>query len=199
MVLMIKFKKKELKIFLTFFFIYIIFIHYSGWNESTKTFLTKVIIDEGRLEIDNYSNQTGDRSIFNNHYYSDKDPGPSLIAVPIYGSWKVIYYTFFLNKNIESYNEVKYNSLEFCKTQKILYYQLGYYDKITNIFITIFTSSLLSTLTVLMIYKLSNRYTNELNSTIIAIIYGVGTLNFAYAELFLIIVLGLFLFFYHSI
>ena len=63
---------REVKIFLTFFIIYSFFIHWSGWNENSRLDLTKSLVEEGKFEIGTYKINTGDRSIYSKHYYSDK-------------------------------------------------------------------------------------------------------------------------------
>jgi len=74
----------EVKIFLTLFLLYSFFIYWATWNEDTRFFLTRAIVDENRFEIDTWYNQTGDRAFYDGHYYSDKDPGLSYLASPVY-------------------------------------------------------------------------------------------------------------------
>lgn len=69
-------------------------------RELSQLALTRAIVDEGRLEIDSYYNETGDRAYYNGHYYTDKAPGLSFLALPVYATWKFIYYniiTSFIN------------------------------------------------------------------------------------------------------
>src|SRR5579859_5072507 len=54
------------------------------WNPDTRIFLTASIVDRGKLNIDPYAQYTGDKAAYNGHYYSDKAPGSSLLAVPAY-------------------------------------------------------------------------------------------------------------------
>lgn len=56
-------------------------------NELSRILLTKSIVDEGTFVIDSGIRRTGefgDLARFRGHYYSDKAPGLSLIAVPVY-------------------------------------------------------------------------------------------------------------------
>jgi hypothetical protein len=92
--------KIELKIFLTFFIIYFIFVHWIGWNENSRFNLVSSIVDEKKFEIDSYYNNTGDRAYYNRHYYSDKEPGVSLISVSIYYILKAIHVNSNLNQII---------------------------------------------------------------------------------------------------
>jgi 4-amino-4-deoxy-L-arabinose transferase-like glycosyltransferase len=54
------------------------------WNADTRIFLAASIVDQGQLSIDPYEQFTGDKAAYNGHYYSDKAPGSSLLAVPVY-------------------------------------------------------------------------------------------------------------------
>lgn len=48
----------------------------------TRLGLTLSIVEFGELNIDRFEGRTVDKSLFEGHYYSDKTPGHSLIAVP---------------------------------------------------------------------------------------------------------------------
>jgi hypothetical protein len=55
-----------------------------NWNSESHLFLTFAIVDHHSLQIDPYHQALGDESYWKGHYYSDKAPGMSLIAVPAY-------------------------------------------------------------------------------------------------------------------
>ena len=163
----------EVKIFLTLFLLYSFFIYWATWNEDTRFFLTRAIVDENRFEIDTWYNQTGDRAFYDGHYYSDKDPGVSLLATPLYyilrkisplifGSTnRSVCDTYFLENYIPIVHCVAYDP--FISTSKIL--------------MTLFTSSLFSSLMVLTFYKLSKIiFNNRKTAVFLAFVLGVGTL-----------------------
>ena len=54
------------------------------WNADTRIFLTASIVDRNSLNIDPFATYTGDLAEYNGHYYADKAPGLSLLAVPVY-------------------------------------------------------------------------------------------------------------------
>ena len=54
------------------------------WNADSRMFLTASIVDRGSLNIDPFASYTGDIAENNGHYYSDKAPGVSLLAIPVY-------------------------------------------------------------------------------------------------------------------
>jgi hypothetical protein len=49
----------------------------------TRMALAISIVDSGRLDIDRFASQTGDKAHFNGHVYADKVPGQSFLLVPI--------------------------------------------------------------------------------------------------------------------
>ncbi len=55
-----------------------------SWNQNSRLALTHSIVERGRLDIDDWQAITGDKSIREGHYYCDKAPGVSLLAVPMY-------------------------------------------------------------------------------------------------------------------
>lgn len=64
---------------------YAYFYSGGGWNENSRFDLVRAIVDDHSLTIDRYHENTGDKAHFRGHYYSDKAPGASFLAVPAYG------------------------------------------------------------------------------------------------------------------
>jgi hypothetical protein len=58
------------------------------WNGNSRLNLTRAIVEQGTLRIDDYHAApgwiTGDKAFYEGHYYSDKAIGASLLAVPLY-------------------------------------------------------------------------------------------------------------------
>jgi len=65
-------------------FTYGYFIGTPGWNQNSRLALTRAIVEQGTTVIDRYHETTGDKSFRDGHFYSDKAPGASLLAVPAY-------------------------------------------------------------------------------------------------------------------
>jgi hypothetical protein len=63
------------------FFSYAYFYQAGGWNQNSRFALVRAIIEHHTLQIDIYMNHTGDRALFEGHFYSDKAPGASLLAL----------------------------------------------------------------------------------------------------------------------
>lgn len=55
-----------------------------SWNADTHMYLTASIVDRGTLNIDPFAQFTGDLASANGHFFADKAPGLSLIAIPVY-------------------------------------------------------------------------------------------------------------------
>jgi len=60
---------------------YAYFYEAGGWNQNSRFALVRAIVEHGSLRIDPYQDTTGDRALWRGHYYSDKPPGTSLLAV----------------------------------------------------------------------------------------------------------------------
>jgi hypothetical protein len=58
-----------------------------SWNENSRFALTRSLVERGRLDIDPYQHETGDKALAGGHTYSDKAPGASLLAVPAYAAF----------------------------------------------------------------------------------------------------------------
>lgn len=69
---------------------YSYFFQAGGWNQNSRLDLVRAIIIEQRLEIDSFHNNTGDKSKVGDHYYSDKAPGQSFLAVPFVAISRII-------------------------------------------------------------------------------------------------------------
>jgi hypothetical protein len=71
-------------IFLITLLFYGYFIRPGDWNIDSRFALVKAIVEEGRLTIDSYEFDTGDKAYVNGHYYSDKAIGASILGALVY-------------------------------------------------------------------------------------------------------------------
>jgi len=175
--------RKESKLFITLFIIYVFFINWYGWNEESNLSLTKSIVEENRLEIDSFHNLTGDRSVYQGHYYSDKSPGISFLATPVYGTWKLIYYNLFPKRFVKTHESSSDYITTFHDSVPIFtYIDPGFFGLNAMFLVTAFTSSIFTALTAVLIYKMSkNIVKNENYRIVVTFAYGLGTLAFPYA------------------
>ncbi|MFZ5896055.1 MAG: hypothetical protein ACOY0T_33675 [Myxococcota bacterium] len=54
-----------------------------GWNQASRFALVRAIVEQKTIQIDRYHHVTGDKAQRDGHYYCDKAPGVSFIAVPV--------------------------------------------------------------------------------------------------------------------
>ena len=75
-------KRTRAALFTLLFVSFAYFYQAGGWNQNSRFALVRAITNEHTLNIDPFSNATGDKAFFDGHYYSDKAPGLALAAVP---------------------------------------------------------------------------------------------------------------------
>lgn len=169
-----------------------LFIHWNGWEENSRFFLTQVIVDEGKFQIDSFFNQTTDRAYFSGHYYSDKDPGLSFFAVGPYAIFEQVYNNFEYQKNHSSSSSFFTDNVgNNTKIYDIL--KLDNFTLYETIVVTIFTSVIFSSLTVVLIYKILGFYTkNEFNKILITFTSGFATTIFPNSLVFTDTAIGTF-------
>ena len=63
---------------------YVYFFPGQSWNQNSRMDLTRAIVEEHTLRIDSFHANSGDKCYFDGHYYSDKAPGLSFSAVPVW-------------------------------------------------------------------------------------------------------------------
>ena len=61
------------------------------WNVASRLMLTYALVDRGTLSIDGLDDQTRDIAFYRGHYYSDKTPGLSFLAVFPYAASRAIF------------------------------------------------------------------------------------------------------------
>ena len=63
------------------FISYAYFYQAGGWNQNSRFALVRAILERQTLQIDAYHLHTKDRALWQGHYYCDKAPGVSLMAL----------------------------------------------------------------------------------------------------------------------
>lgn len=71
------------------FGVFVFFTPPATWNPVSRFNLTRAIVEQHTLSIDAYVSTTGDRSLVEGRWYSDKAPLPSFLAVPAYAVVRV--------------------------------------------------------------------------------------------------------------
>jgi hypothetical protein len=77
-------RKQAILIFCLLMFCYSYVHQRPGWNQNSRLDLLHAIFVHKTLKIDAYHENTGDKSIHNGHYYSDKAPGIVVLALPAF-------------------------------------------------------------------------------------------------------------------
>jgi len=194
-------KSKEFKLFFTIWIVYIFYMQMFGASTiaNSQSALTAAIVNEGRFEIDTYHRVAGDgKAFYDGHYYSGQAPGISFISVPLYILSKPIFNLIpqgaidSLFEKLENYGEklpvdyygnkrIPSNYLPDLNKRQILEYLI-----ISGFILPIFTTSLFSALTVLLVYLVLKRFTrNERLRMLVTLFYAFGTLIFPLATGFL--------------
>ncbi len=74
---------------------------WADWNQNSRLNLTLAIVDDRSFQIDRFVANTGDYAKYNGHYYSDKAPGTSFLAVPVYAAIRPVLHTSAVQNAIE--------------------------------------------------------------------------------------------------
>lgn len=77
-------RKQAILLFCILMFCYAYVHQRPGWNQNSRLDLLHAIFVHKTLKIDAYHENTGDKSIHNGHYYSDKAPGIVFLALPAF-------------------------------------------------------------------------------------------------------------------
>ena len=65
------------------------FAYGAGWPDISRLGLTQSLALDGTLTIDRYQSQTRDKSFYDGHWYSDKAPAISFLAVPTFEAMRL--------------------------------------------------------------------------------------------------------------
>ncbi len=140
---------------------YAYYWHGRDWNSASRLMLTYAIVERGSLSIDGLDDQTGDKAKREGHFYSDKMPGLSWLAIVPLVPAKLAFglADHPLNKPGFAYWPADY-------------------------FATLGTSGLLTIAAALILMRLAaDLGCSPRQSALIALAYGLGTPAFAYATL----------------
>ena len=76
--------RREVLIVLALLFCYGFFRQVPVWNENSRYDLVRALVEDGTTRIDRFHQNTGDKALYQGHFYSDKPPGTALMGVPVY-------------------------------------------------------------------------------------------------------------------
>ncbi|MCX5886696.1 MAG: hypothetical protein NT096_12440 [Proteobacteria bacterium] len=156
-------------LFVLFFISYAYFFQGGGWNQNVRICLVRAMIHHRSFKIDYYkedakemeSVNTGDWSFYRGHYYINKTPGLSFMAVPPFAI------TEYFLKYLFPHDEERQVHLS------------AYMS-------TLFTTTLFSALLCLLIFHMFHHFFQMgiINSFLLTLFFGFGTLAFSYSTTF---------------
>ncbi len=161
-----KTRKIKIVLFFLLFFSYTYMLHKLNGNETSRYDLSIAIVEQHTVQIDLYQTLTGDKAIFNGHYYSDKSPGISFFGVPVYWFIKQIFHIL----GFDNVNDADIRTVIWRIT--LLFIRVVVID-IPSAFLSVCLFSFLSQL------PITQRYAIWLTLG-----YGLGTLAFPYSTVF---------------
>jgi hypothetical protein len=155
--------------FILFFVSYGYFFQGGGWNQNIRICLTRAIIHHGTFTVDRFKEDSkemefvnaGDWAFYNGHYYSNKSPGLSFLAVP---SFALAEYCL---------KHLLPNDPE----QQVLF---------SAYFSNLCTTVLMSSLLCLLIFHVFHHFfqMSIRDSFLLMLFYGFGTIAFSYSTTF---------------
>jgi hypothetical protein len=77
-------------IFVVLIGVYSYFYQAGGWNQNSRIDMVRALVEHGTFTIDRYQHNTGDDSLRDGHYYSDKAPGAAFLCLPTY--WLIYHF-----------------------------------------------------------------------------------------------------------
>jgi hypothetical protein len=160
----------SLLVFAILFICYSYFVPVDNWAVTSRIAPVYALVDESVLNIDSYHLMTGDKAYFENHYYTDKSIGPSLLALPVY----VIYKAFATRPEFQ---QVPIDDLAHPALSAP--YRAGSLEWMTLVAIML-PSALLG----VVVFRFAARFTRyDLYAFILALVYGLATIAFTYSRM----------------
>jgi len=77
-------RRTYLLLFVFLFLPYSYFNHSDGWNQGSRLAALHAVVIKGTIAIDAYQKTTGDKAFVNGHYYSEKAPAMTVLALPAF-------------------------------------------------------------------------------------------------------------------
>ncbi len=83
-------RRPESWVFLILLGSFAFFWHSRDWNSASRLMLTYALVDRVTIRLDGLEDQTGDKAMFQGHYFTDKLPGFSFLAAGPYAVAKAV-------------------------------------------------------------------------------------------------------------
>jgi len=168
--------RRTVKILVSCFLVYAVFLHWIGWVEHALFDSAKALVDERRFTIDSYADNNVDRLLINGHYYSNKPIGATLLAAPSYALWKGVYTLVFPKsfRDRDLASTTKFPSQRYPSVA--VYDRLSLFERVGRVVVTLGSSTLFGLLTVWLIYRFCGVLgANDRARLLLAVAFGFGT------------------------
>lgn len=162
-----------------------------SWEAESHLYLTFAMVDHHSLNIDPYHAGLGDMSYWHGHYYSDKAPGMSFLAVPPYAAFRA---AFPAGAGVP-YKRTRHGGYAIRLKTVYIRYAMDY-------LLLIFPSAIFGVLLWLFLSRITG---DQRWSLVLAAVYSLGTIAWVYSVQFLshqeaaILLFGAFLLLYHGV
>jgi hypothetical protein len=144
------------------FLSYAYFYGAGGWNQNSRFAMIRAILERHTLQIDAYQLHTGDRALWRGHYYTDKAPGASLVALAPVQAARVI-------GRAAGVDPASFPGIAW-----------------TSYVASLVTSGVFTVIAALCVFRLSLRWGASTGAAVFAAAaYGIATPAWAYATLFM--------------
>jgi hypothetical protein len=144
------------------FLSYAYFYGAGGWNQNSRFAMIRAILERHTLQIDAYQLHTGDRALWRGHYYTDKAPGASLVALAPVQAARLI-------SRAAGVDPASFPGIAW-----------------TSYVASLVTSGLFTVIAALCVFRLSLRWGASTGAALFAAAaYGIATPAWAYATLFM--------------
>lgn len=158
---------------------------WADWNQNSRLNLTLAIVDDGSFQIDRFVANTGDYAKYNGRYYSDKAPGTSFLAVPVYAAVRPILQTAPVQRVIDriassaAFGETLRPDGSGLATEKV-------YFALVLMIVSFVTVAVPSALLGIVLYRFLELFNLAAGwRVVITLIYGLATPAFPYSNAFM--------------
>lgn len=170
--------RDTVRLFLALMVFFAIFSHWIGANGNSRLDLTRSVVENQSLRIDGYEYNTNDKALIDGHYYSDKAPLSSLLAVPGYATVDL----FMPDDSIPEY----YLVTGLSEAYRNFHRTFDFKTSISQYVATISVNGVFGALTSVILFKIFNTlgYLSRKKNLLIAFLAGIGTHIFPYSTTF---------------
>lgn len=184
------------RIGLAFFWLLVLSFAYfipggKNWEAESHLYLTFAIVDHHSFDIDAYHAGLGDISYWRGHYYSDKAPGMSFLAVPPYAAFRAV----FPRVAARPYKHTRHGSYAIRLESVFIRYAMDY-------LLLIFPSAILAVLLWLFLARIIG---DQGWAIFLTAVYSLGTIAWVYSvqlfshQLAAVLLFGSFLALYYKV